>query len=65
MELGLLEALAILQGVALVGGMFYYGGRVSRTLELLVNTARDHEDRLRKLERRPALAAVEAPRANG
>lgn len=35
----------------IVGGGFYYTGRVTRTLEALEKISTDHEERIRDLER--------------
>lgn len=43
--------LALAQFVAFFGGGFYFVGRVTKTQEVLGVIAKDHEDRVRKLER--------------
>jgi len=45
--------IAGLQGVAMVGGGFYFTGRITAVLEGLRSISADHEKRLRSLERLP------------
>lgn len=40
-----------LQAVGLIGGAFYFTGRVTAVLEQLKSLGSDHETRIRRLER--------------
>ena len=47
------EIQALLQGiqaVAVIGGGFYFAGRITKNLEVLTKGHEDHEDRLRVVE---------------
>lgn len=48
MELSTIVQLATL--VSIVGGGFYFTGRVTKTLEVLAEVSADHEDRIRAIE---------------
>ena len=48
------ELSALLQGaqvIVLLGGGFYFAGRITKNLEVLTEGQKDHENRLRFLER--------------
>jgi len=50
------EIQALLQGVqaiAVIGGGFYFAGRITKNLETLTEVSKDHENRLRDIERSP------------
>ena len=51
----------LIQAVAVIGGGFYFTGRVTSTLEQLRELVHDHEDRIRSLE----VLQDYRPRANG
>lgn len=47
------ELQALVQGVqaiAVIGGGFYFAGRITKNLETLTKVSEDHEDRLRDIE---------------
>jgi len=44
-------AVAVLQAVAIIGGGFYFTGKITTVLEELRRIGFDHEDRIRYLER--------------
>lgn len=46
----LLVLFGALQAVAIVGGGFYFVGRISKTQETLATIVKDHEIRLRVIE---------------
>lgn len=48
--------LMLITTVSIIGGGFYFSGRVSRTLEELCKISKDHEHRIRSLERSRSLS---------
>ncbi|KKK61031.1 hypothetical protein LCGC14_3018390 [marine sediment metagenome] len=48
------QFIQLAQLVVVVGGGFYFTGRITKTLETLTTVTGDHEDRLRVIEQKPA-----------
>lgn len=49
--------LQTLQLAAVVGGGFYFVGRITKNLEMLTEGQKDHEGRIRSLEQAPSVAS--------